>query len=324
MFGSRLRPTSVAPIQALRWRFALGVSALLVAGGTAIAVAVAADARARIPGGVEIAGVAVGGVSAAAAEERVSARAQELADRPLVVVGPDGAVRTSGASSAPGPASRRLSQQPATTGSAVRAIGSTAASCGNVPLSWELRGGEVRAFARRLVRTVRPLEAAVVVGAGGVEVREGRAGYVIDVEALRSRLESLPAVVRAPTIRIPPQVTTAEARARRSASNVSLELGGRSFSAPSRPCSNRRRYARSSACSGAGAGCRSRSTRPGWRGFSQRRYSRATRRSASRDRRSRSCPRCRARILDVPATAPRLAASEHSPMEAAATPCNRT
>ncbi len=63
------------------------------------------------------------------------------------------------------------------------------------------------------MRSVRPAEAAVVVDAGGVDVREGRVGYVVDVEGLRTRLESLPTLVHAPTIRIEPQVTTAEARA---------------------------------------------------------------------------------------------------------------
>ena len=53
----------------------------------------------------------------------------------------------------------------------------------------------------------------MTVDAGGVRVREGRAGYEVDRSALRTRLESLPSRVRAPTIRVVPQVTTAEARA---------------------------------------------------------------------------------------------------------------
>ena len=63
------------------------------------------------------------------------------------------------------------------------------------------------------MQTVRPSEAAVVVDAAGVTVREGRVGYVVDVDALRSRLGSLSPVVRAPTRRIEPQITTAAARA---------------------------------------------------------------------------------------------------------------
>ncbi len=53
----------------------------------------------------------------------------------------------------------------------------------------------------------------MTVDAGGVRVREGRAGYEVDSSALRTRLESLPSRVRAPAIRVVPHVTTAEAEA---------------------------------------------------------------------------------------------------------------
>jgi hypothetical protein len=83
-----------ALIQAHRWRLALGAAATLVVAVTVVVAA--ADARARIPEKVEIADVAVGGASAAEAEHLVQARAKELAQRPLLVVGPEGSVRTSG------------------------------------------------------------------------------------------------------------------------------------------------------------------------------------------------------------------------------------
>ena len=83
-----------ALIQAHRWRLALGAAASLVL-AAAVVVAVA-DARARIPARVEIAGVGVGGASAVEAERLVRARAKVLAQRPLLVVGPKGSVRTSG------------------------------------------------------------------------------------------------------------------------------------------------------------------------------------------------------------------------------------
>ena len=193
-------------------RVAVGAVAVLVVAVAVIAVVVA-DAPARVPEGTAIAGVVVGGVSAAEAEELVSARARELAMRPVVVVGHQGSVRTSGVTLRARP---RVAA--AVTAAGLHRFGRArdwldSAETRNVPLSWEVGGREVRALARRLVRTVRPSEAAVVVSAGGVEVREGRVGYVIDVDALRSRLESLPRLVRAPTIRIAPQVTTTEARA---------------------------------------------------------------------------------------------------------------
>jgi len=187
------------------------VTVLLVA--AIVAIVVATDARPRVPEGVAIAGVAVGGVSAAEAEERVSAHAREFATRPVVVVGPKGRVRTSGIALRARP---RVAAAVAAAG--LHRFGRARGwfdsdKTRNVPLSWDVGGGEVRELARRLVQTVRPSPAAVVVHAGGVEVREGRVGYVVDVDALRSRLESLPALVRAPTTRIAPQITTADARA---------------------------------------------------------------------------------------------------------------
>ena len=187
------------------------VAALVVA--VIVATVVAADARARVPEGVVIASVPVGGVSAAEAEERVSAHAQELATRPVVVVGPQGSVRTTGDMLHARP---RVAAAVASAG--LQRFGRArgwlnGGETRNVSLSWDVGGGEVRELARRLMQTGRPSEAAVVVHAGGVDVREGRAGYVVDVEGLRTRLESLPPLVHAPTIRIEPQITTAEARA---------------------------------------------------------------------------------------------------------------
>lgn len=178
-----------------------------------VASVVAADARVRVREGAAIAGVAVGGMSAAEAEELVSARARQLATRSVVVVGPQGSLRTSGVTLRARP---RVAAAIAVAG--VQRFGWARDLLGSgrprqVPLSWALDGGGVRRLARRLVRTVRPSPAAVVVDAGGVRVREGRVGYVVDVAALRTQLESLPALVRAPTIRIEPHVTAAEARA---------------------------------------------------------------------------------------------------------------
>jgi vancomycin resistance protein YoaR len=188
------------------------VAAVLLIAAAVIAIVVA-DARARVPEGIAIAGVAVGGASPAEAERLVSARAVELAKRPVVVIGPQGTVHTSGV----GLRARPLVAA-AVAAAGVHRFGRArdwldGGPQRQVQLSWAVDGGEVRKLARRLVRTVRPSEATVVVDAAGVRVREGRFGYVVDIEALRSRLDSLPPVVRAPTRRIAPQITTAEARA---------------------------------------------------------------------------------------------------------------
>jgi vancomycin resistance protein YoaR len=199
-----------ALIRAHPWRLVLGAAALLVA---AVTVVVAADARARIPERVEIADVAVGGASAVEAEHLVRARAKELAQRPLLVVGPEGFVRTSGV---------QLGARPQVT-AAVAAAGLRrfARARGwldgervrTLPLRWEVDVGAVRQLAERFGPAAPPSEATVEVRADGVHVRAGHAGYEVDSEALRSRLESLPPRVHVPTTHVDPEVTTAEARA---------------------------------------------------------------------------------------------------------------
>ena len=201
----------MALIQGHRRRLTLVAAALLVTAG--LAIVVAADARARLPGGVEIAGVAVGHVSVAEAERLVSARAEELAAQPLLVVGRERVIRTTGA---------ELGARPRVA-AAVAAAGKQrfgrardlldGARTRRVGLTWDVDAAAVRGLARRLGSATPPSEAAVTVDAGGVRVREGRAGYEVDSSALRTRLESLPSRVRAPAIRVVPDVTTAEAEA---------------------------------------------------------------------------------------------------------------
>ena len=171
-------------------RLATAVAVLLVAALIAIVVA---DARPRVPEGITIAGVPVGGLSAAEAERLVSARAVELAKRPVVVIGPQGIVRTSGVGLRARP---RVAAVVAAAG--VQRFGRARHWLASGPprqvqLSWAVDGGDVRELARGLVRTARPSEASVVVDAAGVRVREGRVGYVVDVDKLRSRLEPVAA-----------------------------------------------------------------------------------------------------------------------------------
>ena len=190
---------------------ALAAAALLVI--ATLAIVVAAEARARLPGGVEIAGVAVGGISVAEAEQLVSARAEEVAAQPLLVVGPERVVTTTGAELGARPRVAAAIEAAGTQrfGRARDLLGGGHAR--RVSLAWDVDAAAVRKLAGRLGPAAPPSEAAVTVDAGGVRVREGRAGYEIDSGALRTRLKSLPSRVRAPTISFVPQVTTAEARA---------------------------------------------------------------------------------------------------------------
>ena len=98
-----------------------------------LAVAVGADARARLPQGVEIAGVAVGGVSAAEAERLVLARADQLAAQPLLVVGPERVIRTTGVELGARPRVAAAIAAAESSDSGVRATCSTADASGALP-----------------------------------------------------------------------------------------------------------------------------------------------------------------------------------------------
>ena len=143
-------------------------------------------------------------------------------------------------SSAPVRGSPQRLQRRESSDSGVRATCSTVNGPPGCP-PWDVDAAAVRELAGRLGSATPPSEAAVTVDAGGVRVREGRAGYEVDSSALRTRLESLPSRVRAPTIRVVPEVTTAEARA--TAQRVERLTGLRRtiLSARSRPCSSRGR-----------------------------------------------------------------------------------
>jgi vancomycin resistance protein YoaR len=192
-------------------RLAAVITTLLVTAG--LTVVVAADARARLPAGVEIAGVAVGGVSVVEAERLVAARAEALAARPLIVVGPERVIQTSGAELGARP---RIDLAIAAAGKQRFGHARDLLDRGHgrrLSLSWELDAAPVRELAKELGSATAPSEAAVTVDALGVHVREGHEGYEVDSTALRRSLESLPARLPAPTIHVVPQVTTAEATA---------------------------------------------------------------------------------------------------------------
>ena len=194
------------------WQIRLGVvvaAAVVFAG--AIATFVVRDARVRVPAGVAIEGLAVGGASVDEAERIVSARARELAAQPLIIVGPRMTVRTSGVLLGARP---RVAAAVSAVGSQrfVRARGwLQSTSPRKVALSWTVEPEAIERLARRLGPTVQPLNAAVVVSSRDVVVRAGRIGEAVDVTGLGLRLRRLPPLVRAPTMLLPPRVTTAEA-----------------------------------------------------------------------------------------------------------------
>jgi vancomycin resistance protein YoaR len=194
-----------------RRRLLLGAAVVLIALG--FATVVAAEAPARLPRGVEIAGVAVGGLSAADAERLVSARAEKLAARPILVVGPERAIRTTGVElgARPRVAAALAAAGRQRFGRARELLNGGEAR--RIALTWKLDPTPVGRLARRLAATMAPANAAVIVDTESVRVRAGRAGYELDSAALRARLEALPVRVRVPTTSVVPDVTTTEATA---------------------------------------------------------------------------------------------------------------
>jgi vancomycin resistance protein YoaR len=207
-------PTATRPPPAPRRGRRKAVALLLacivaVAAGLAAAVLVAGP---RIPDGVRIDGVDVGGLTPAAAERMLQRRAAEASARPVLVVGPRGSVRTSGAELG---ASPRVAAAVAEAGA--ERLGLFRNWLGfreerEVPLRWAVDRAPARAVAMRLGRPVPPTNASVVVDASGVHVRAAKPGRSVDLLGLYAGLRSLPAVLQVPTASIPPRVTTAEAR----------------------------------------------------------------------------------------------------------------
>jgi vancomycin resistance protein YoaR len=215
---------------------------LVVAASLAVllgGVLVALDGRASVPPGVRIDGVDLGGSSPEAAERAVAAHAAAQARKPILLVGPSTKVRTSADALNARP---RVSEAVAEAG--VTRFGFLRSHLGlkkqrDVPLTWSVDQDAVLALAPRLGSGVAPTNGAVLVDTHGVEVRPARSGFSIDLKQLISRLESLPATVHVPMVRVSPSVTTETARAAASrvgaltASPRTIELG--SFSTTLRP-----------------------------------------------------------------------------------------
>ena len=187
-----------------------GIGVALVAGVLVLALS---DVGARLPDGVRVDGVAVGGMSPADAERAVARHARTVAAGPVLVFGPRRNVRTTGTA-----LGARARVADAVDAAGVNRFGVLLNAVGlgdgrDVALSWAVDRGAVAALARRLGPPVPARDAEVVVGGDGVAVRDSRAGLAIDGDALASRLGSLPPALRVPGRVLEPRVTTPEARA---------------------------------------------------------------------------------------------------------------
>ncbi|MDQ3821688.1 MAG: VanW family protein [Actinomycetota bacterium] len=190
----------------------LAVAMLVLVACAAALVVVVTGKGERIPAGVRVDGVDIGGASRADAERTLERHAREAAARPVLVVGPRRSIRTNGS---------RLGARAAVDEAIAQAVPDRLGLFRNwlgfsdkreLRLGFELDPVRVAALATRLGPAVPPADAAIVVDANGVRVRPARRGRFVDVASLRARLRTLPPVLHAPTITTRPRVTTAAAR----------------------------------------------------------------------------------------------------------------
>jgi VanW like protein len=190
----------------LIWLAAI-VTVATIATGVAVEVSGLGE---RIPAGVRVDGVEVGGLSPADATRRLEIHASTRRVRPVLVEGPRGTIATSGGALG---AKARIDEALAAAGRIGRIrhwLGSGRER--EIPLRFDLSAPRVRALAARL-GAVPAVNAGVEVDRRGIHVRAGSAGRAVDVTALQAGLSTLPARVRVRTVAVPPRVTTSDATA---------------------------------------------------------------------------------------------------------------
>jgi vancomycin resistance protein YoaR len=196
-----------------RWRnVGLALAVFVLAAGAAVLVVAVTGIGQRIPAGVWVDGVDIGGISPGAAERRLERHVRERVARPVLVLGTSLSIRTSGAR-----LGARAGIGDAIADAETNRLGLFRNWLGlgaerELRLYYELDPARVAALATRLGPAAPAADAAIVVDATGVRVRPARAGRVVDVTSLRAKLKTLPSVLQVPTIATPPRVTTAAAR----------------------------------------------------------------------------------------------------------------
>ena len=175
----------------------------------------------RVPPGVSIAGIPVGGLTAAQAERAVVAQA-EPSERAVQMRLPGHASfprRVPVAELAPAPRARLAVEdamrRPSVGDRILSEIGVERTR--DVPLRYRLEARRVAAAVQRVAGEVdRPArDAAVGVSGGRLVVRASAPGRRVDRQELRRRLSRLPDRLEVPVVAVPPQVTDAAARAAR-------------------------------------------------------------------------------------------------------------
>jgi vancomycin resistance protein YoaR len=202
-----------APLRRRRTSAAVAAVAIVLAiAAAAIVVVEAAGFGERIPAGVRVDGVPVGGLTPDEASSLLRMRARMRDSRPLTLVGPLRTVATSGAAlGAQAQIDQALAEASAGRVGLIRhllGIGEARA----VPLRFAFPRASIEQLAARLGAT-SAVDATVTVEAGRPRVRPARPGRVVDADALETGLTTLPSRLRVPSVETAPLVTTQAARA---------------------------------------------------------------------------------------------------------------
>ena len=177
------------------------------------AVAVeASDIGQRIPRGVRVDGVDVGGLVPADATRLLEQHARERATRRVRVDGPRGTVATSGAELGAKPriAAALAAATAGRVGPIRHLLGRRRER--DLPLRYDLSRERVQALAAML-GAMAAVDANVQLDGHGIRVRPARTGRAVDVAALDAALTELPRRLRVATVATPPRVPTAGAEA---------------------------------------------------------------------------------------------------------------
>lgn len=192
-------------------RLAAVTAAIAAAIAGTAAVVEASGMAERIPAGVRVDGVPVGGLAAAEAARRVEAHAREAALRPIVLTGPEHTITTSGAElGARARVSEALDEANAGRVGLIRHWLGRGESR-EVVLRYDVPEASVETLARRL-GAAAAVDAAVTVDAAGVQVREAQDGRIVNAAALALRLSTLPRRLAVPTLAAAPRISTSEAQ----------------------------------------------------------------------------------------------------------------
>jgi vancomycin resistance protein YoaR len=208
------------------WRVAT-VTAIVVLGGLAGAAAfLARGDTGHLPPGVEIGGVAVGGLSVADARGKLEQQEAAVAAKPIALNYPGGSLATSGSelgTEADIAGAIAVALESRDTFSRLRARLGLADTV-EIPLSFTVEPARVDTVLDHVRETVeRPARPArVELDGDEVVVRWARGGRSLDVDAAAAALSSLPDRVDLAVRRIPPAITNETAQEARASAELLL------------------------------------------------------------------------------------------------------